>query len=370
MGYQREGVRIQRNGIWQIDVSVGGRRVQRSSGTTSKTKALAMRDKIRSELWDEIRLGVKRESSHTWDDAVAEYIGRARKRKNRALNDVRQQLAFLQPHMAGPLDSSVAQRARAALAAKEKAGVVRMIRGEWRRVRDVSPTTINRYSATISAVLNVARERGWIRVVPVMERSAEEPRVEFLTRPQWDALRAKLPAHLVPLASFALATGQRQKVVTHLAWREVSLEQRCLILPAERMKNGKPLRVPLSADAMAILQGQAGKSDVWVFPWERSGRPVEQPAGLAWRKALMSAGLPRTFRWHSLRSTWVVWHLEAGTPLEVVMRLGGWRRIDVLIRHYAHFSKGLADRFVDNSLGVLPVREVSAGCTQTEIGAL
>ncbi len=110
----------------------------------------------------------------------------------------------------------------------------------------------------------------------------------------------------------------------------------------------------MSDIAMRVIAGQAGKHAKWVFPYQAAGKdvgPIVQPAGMAWRKALVRAGLPRSFRWHSLRSTWVVWHLESGTPLEVVMRLGGWSRLDVLVKHYAHFSSGIADRYV-NAVGL------------------
>jgi integrase len=336
-------------GIYRLDISEGGKRLQKSLRTSDLATAMQRRDeelaRFRLDLAAE-KIGGGKE----WSDAVGAYIERARRKKNRAINDVRLQLDWLEPHLRGPLRDITADRISKTLREKEKQGVQRLIRGEWKRTRDVSPTTLNRYYSTISAVLQIALERGWITAVPRWERTREEARVEYLTREQWARLWAELPDHLRSLAAMAVNTGLRQKTITHLEWNHVDLERRRLMLPGSTQKNGKNLGVALSSTAMNVIEMQKGKHPRWVFPYQAAGKdvaPITQPAGMAWRKALVRAGLPRTFRWHSLRSTWVVWHLESGTPLEVVMRLGGWSRLDVLVKHYAHFSSGIADRYVN-----------------------
>lgn len=349
-----DGLRLNEvTGIWQVDITVpGAGRVQRSTRTKDRVEAEKVRNAVRAEL--EAAASAPASSRHTWEEAETAYIERARRRGNRALSDVLKQLVWLRPHMVGPLSRIDRGHVSAVLKRKETDGVQRMKGGEWVRVRDASHSTINRYYATIAAVLNVAKAQGWIDSVPGWERYSEDPRVEYLSRADWAKLKAQLPEHLRILASFAVGTGQRQHVVTHLEWSHVHMDRRMLVLPASTQKNKRPLGVPLSAEAAAILAGQVGKHPRWVFPFgpenDKGERgPIVQPAGAAWRKALVRAGLPRAFRWHSLRSTWAIWHLEAGTPLEVVMRLGGWKRMDVLVRHYAHFTQGISDRYIDNA---------------------
>ncbi|PXX21799.1 phage integrase family protein [Burkholderia pyrrocinia] len=66
------------------------------------------------------------------------------------------------------------------------------------------------------------------------------------------------------------------------------------------------------------------------------GRPLYQTGTAAWRKALERAGI-RDFRWHDLRHTWASWHVQRGTPLQVLKELGGWGTLEMAQR-YAYLS--------------------------------
>lgn len=59
-------------------------------------------------------------------------------------------------------------------------------------------------------------------------------------------------------------------------------------------------------------------------------------AARAWLSALERAGIS-DFRWHDLRHTWASWRMQNGTPLEVLMQLGGWNSYEMVLR-YAHLS--------------------------------
>jgi integrase len=66
------------------------------------------------------------------------------------------------------------------------------------------------------------------------------------------------------------------------------------------------------------------------------GRPVHQTTTAAWKKVLKRAGI-REFRWHDLRHTWASWHVQRGTPLQVLKELGGWETME-MVQRYAHLS--------------------------------
>ena len=201
--------------------------------------------------------------------------------------------------------------------------------------RALKPATVNRYMATLSAVLNYAQERGWITAVPRI-RKLEEPhtRVRFLTSTEARRLIAHLPPHLAPLVEFSLATGLRQRNVTHLRWDQIDLAQELAWIHADQAKGRSDIAVPLSATAIAVLNHQRGLHADWVFPYR--GRPIDQPANTAWFAALRAAGIAN-FRWHDLRHTWASWHVQNGTPLPVLMQLGGWRDLKMVLR-YAHLA--------------------------------
>ena len=40
-----------------------------------------------------------------------------------------------------------------------------------------------------------------------------------------------------------------------------------------------------------------------------------------------------------LRHTWASWHVQNGTPLEVLKELGGWESLEMVMR-YAHLGSG------------------------------
>jgi integrase len=92
----------------------------------------------------------------------------------------------------------------------------------------------------------------------------------------------------------------------------------------------------LNQDAMRVLTLQAGRHSTHVFAFK--GETVAKVSTAAWKKALQRAGI-EDFRWHDLRHTWASWHVQNGTPLNVLQELGGWESPQ-MVRRYAHFSAG------------------------------
>jgi hypothetical protein len=66
------------------------------------------------------------------------------------------------------------------------------------------------------------------------------------------------------------------------------------------------------------------------------GKPVVQVSTAAWYKAMRRAGI-ENFRWHDLRHTWASWHVQSGTPLNVLQELGGWASY-AMVQRYAHLA--------------------------------
>jgi len=75
------------------------------------------------------------------------------------------------------------------------------------------------------------------------------------------------------------------------------------------------------------------------------GNPVVQVNTKAWKNALKRSGI-ENFRWHDLRHTWASWHVQDGTPLNVLQELGGGESIE-MVRRYAHLNADHLSKYVD-----------------------
>jgi integrase len=292
-----------RGETWWIYLTHHGQRIRQSAKTDDKEVAQRQHDELKARLWQRRHV-----SGATWREAVAAWL------KVAPRDDAdKYRLGSLEiPD--DPLSDLTAGTFLTALAGKK-------------------PATHNRYVNLITAILNLAKARGWLDVVPVIERRRIPPATfRWLTRAEWKRLEKALPEHLLPLARFAVYTGLRQFNVTHLRWEYVDLRRRTVTIPPEEMKAGKVISIPLSNDAVGVLRSQLGKDKTWVFPYE--GHPLAQIKG-AWGKACKRAGID--CRWHDLRHTWASWQVQAGVPLQVVQELGGWASYQMMLK-YAHLS--------------------------------
>jgi integrase len=114
---------------------------------------------------------------------------------------------------------------------------------------------------------------------------------------------------------FAILTAARAGEVTGATWAEIDLQGKVWTIPASRMKAGREHRVPLSSEAVKILDARRGAmSGDLVFPSWRNGRPLA-PSSLL--KALRDAGRGSATV-HGFRSTFRDWTAErTDTPRDV-----------------------------------------------------
>ena len=120
------------------------------------------------------------------------------------------------------------------------------------------------------------------------------------------------------LFRFIVLTGVRFGDANKATWDEVDMEEAVWSIPADRMKARKPHRVPLSRQALEVLDQAKALYDGsgWVFPSPlRPGHPLSNNTLL---KLLKTTGLyPRTDV-HGFRSSFRTWALEqTDTPWAV-----------------------------------------------------
>lgn len=191
------------------------------------------------------------------------------------------------------------------------------------------PETSRRVRQRVAAVLDWAHGKGFrASEAPTRSISKVLPR-----QPKNDGHFAALPYAEVPtlmakLAKdesvgrlalrFLILTAARSGEVRGATWEEIDLEQRVWTVPAVRMKAGKAHAVPLSDDALVVLEvatkARTGKSGEPVFPGLR-GKPLSDMTIL---KVLRTANSGKATV-HGFRSGFRDWAAECSSvPGEVV----------------------------------------------------
>lgn len=327
----------QRGETWYYYITHKGERVRESTGTSDREAAQRIHDEVKAALWTAPRRG-----GPTWQDACVAWLNAS----PRSASDRYTLRAMDYPDR--PLTDCTAESFAAVLSGK-------------------SAGTSNRHRALIVAIITQAGVK-----IKIPMRKAKSGRLRFLNHDEWQRLHAELPAHLKPLAAFTIATGLRQANVTHLRWDQVDLARKVLWIHPDQAKAGRAIGIPLSEDAVAQLRAQIGKSDEWVFPYKGKGRKEgKKPQPMtkiktAWQLAMERAGLGYferktdadgkliskkwigDFTWHGLRHTWASWHVMAGTPLEVLQKLGGWEDLRMVMK-YAHLAPEYLAGFAGNA---------------------
>lgn len=116
---------------------------------------------------------------------------------------------------------------------------------------------------------------------------------------------------------FLILTVCRSSEVRGAMWTEVDTEARLWTIPAERMKAGKPHRVPLSNAAITLLKGARGFEDATglVFPSPQGKMLSDNALSLRARKDKLGA-VP-----HGFRSSFRDWAAECTSASHAAMEL-------------------------------------------------
>lgn len=314
---------------WVKFTAPNGREVRRSTGTTDKRQAQEFEASLRTKLWRVENLGERPRRS--WQEAVLRFVGE---------QDGQPSLPVQKMHLRS-LDKWLRGR---------------MLDEIWRDVLDnvaqarkaegVSPATVNRMLEVARSVLRrAAREWEWIDKAPhIRMLPVSKKRIRWLTHEDAERLLTHLPEHLADMARFTLAAGPRERNVAGLEWSQVDLVRRVAWIHPDQSKTKKAYAIPLNDEAVTVIRKQIGRHQVRVFTYR--GQPVARCNNHGWRTALRKAGI-NDFRWHDLRHTWASWHVQAGTPLHVLMELGGWSSLD-MVMCYAHLSAGHLAEHAEN----------------------
>jgi len=307
---------------WWIKLKSQNRVYQKSSGTTNKTRAKQLESELKDELWRTKHLS----KGKTFGDAAIRWIDEHQHKRSLATDLIF--IQWFQPHLENVL-------------------LVEITRDrveELRKLKEGSNATVNRYMGLLGSILRAARDDWeWIEKIPkVPMYPKKESTPRFLSWEQFMSLQTALPPHLSAPAWFSATTGLRTRAIQLLTWNWIQKDG--VRLPPEVMKSKKWLVIPLSQTAWHILAEQWGQHPEYVFTYK--GKPfTTQFTNTAWVKACKRAGIPGT-RFHDLRHSWASWHVQRGTPLNVVQDLGGWSSYQ-MTQIYAHLAPITLQEWVD-----------------------
>ena len=285
-------VRRPKSPNWVLRGSIGGYRVEESTGTSDRRTAEEIRAKREAEIHRGQIYG--REATATFAEAALRYLEHGGSRK------------FIEPVIKHFGTRPLAKIDYAAID-----------QGSLKVYPGVSPSTRNRQFFTPTmAILNHAAMHGLCTVPVVARPKSPAGKIRWITEEEAERLIHSAAPHLRPLLVFLLYTGARCGEALWLDWSDVNLAKAHVTFG--KTKNGEPRGVPLHPRVVAALASLSQRQgEVFRRP---DGRPYSKPKRMddtsagsriktAFKAACRRAGI-MNFRVHDCRHTFATWHYK------------------------------------------------------------
>ena len=309
-----------RGNVWHLCITRGGQTIRRTTGTEDREKAQEYHDRLVTELWRVKQLGDK--PRRTWQEAVLRWVKDSRKRTKE--EDIAK-FRILDKWLGKAFLDEITWEFWADVLA------------ELRQERELTDSTLNRYTSLVTAVLKKAEAPWrWIDKAPKLQTFEEpEPLKVFLTPEEARDCVQKLEEWARDMVLFDLASGIREGNLCGLRWSWIDMQSHVIQIPGSDFKQKRTVVIPLSVEAMKIIRRQIGKHQEFVFT--RDGKPVSRYLLYrTWKRA--SKGLDKKVNVHTLRKTWASWLRQAGVSLGNIKEAGGWASMGVVESTYAHIQ--------------------------------
>ncbi|MFK7910029.1 MAG: tyrosine-type recombinase/integrase [Akkermansiaceae bacterium] len=237
-----------------------------------------------------------------------------------------------------------------------KGETISRIRDDLRDGR--APATVNRYLATLGAVMTACVRRWhWMDASPMVqvEKFAENNlRRRFLSEDELSALlaacRDSTSPDLYTAVLLSISTGARQGEILDLRWDAIDLKRRMIVL---RDTKTDDRTIPIVEQVVPLLRERkkSSKSDL-VFP-SRVTRKSPVQLKKPFSTALRRAGI-QDFHWHDLRHSCASFLAADGASLLEIGEVLGHKSTQTT-RRYSHLtekhSHGLVRGLADKLLG-------------------
>jgi integrase len=257
------GLRIRETGgrTWIYQYSIGTKQRRITLGRATAIAADKARE-LASDLHARVRLGTdvaaekalsKAQAGNSFGKLVKQYLEFQQSNlRPRSFREVERHLEFHAKSFHGLPVDSIDRRAVA-----DRLNAIAKGSGD---------VAANRVRASLSALFGWAMREGLAVANPTLNTSKrqERPRDRVLSddelRMIWSALGDDDYAAIIKLL---MLTGQRASEIAGLHWSEIQDDM--IVLPAERVKNGRTHLVPLSPEARAVLDAMPHRSRDRIF---------------------------------------------------------------------------------------------------------
>jgi integrase len=196
--------------------------------------------------------------------------------------------------------------------------------------KKVSNATVNREVSVLKRCFKLAIREKLLQENPCMgvESLKEKERNRICACEEFEALKKELHANARDVVVLAYHTGMRIGEILGLEWRRVDFKNRLIHLRGEDTKNGESRKVPFLNKEVDELLWRRGRDPRRIYGKVFGVNCIRNPFERACRKL----GI-KNLRMHDFRHTAATNMRKAGIDTTVVMKICGWKSVQMFLRY-------------------------------------
>jgi integrase len=209
----------------------------------------------------------------------------------------------------------------------------------WCQDQDLEDPTIRRHLVCLRSAFGLAVKEGRLLHVPYFPMPKDsEPAGQYINPETYEKLLDKMPEASKPFFTFLYYTSCRTGAARKITWDMVNRDATEIKLPAEIVKQNKPLTIVLAGKGLDPVSTMLRK----MFRHEHAQVLYTTNFRKEWYKACHAIGLgvyeSKTCRFtgpriHDFRCSAAINMIDAGVPQDIVMKIGGWKTISMFSRY-------------------------------------
>jgi len=314
-----------RGGVWWMSFKdQHGRRLRRSTTSTSRTEALAILASMATKVREGKFFDIRQKDKVKFKDLLAQVREHEQKMGRGSYHDFYKSYFNNMEAFFGDvyLDEITPKRVE---------------EYQFHRSAEASKATANRSLAVLKKVFNLGIRWDLTTLNPVKKVDffkVPRGRIRFLSRQEQEALLRACNGHLLDVVTVALRTGMRRGELLGVRKKDVDFSGNFIYL--EKTKSGAHRQIPILSEVRAILTRLAfGVEEEALLFRNRTGEPLRD-LRTPFKRALSLAGI-KGFRFHDLRHTFASDMVMAGVDIFTVSKLLGHASVQTTMI-YAHLS--------------------------------